>query len=135
MSAEESLHDVNIREKQLQSHILSSPEYLHKADQELKRQVTMLYLAIALLLVFHGLFTFRATGLPLAGVLLMTVTSILAILNCLLLIRTKTWLRKLNEAWLAPQERVALRTIRSQRTELLTRIAQPSGDFSNAALN
>jgi Flp pilus assembly protein TadB len=135
MSAEESLHDVNIREKQLQSHILSSPEYLHKADQELKRQVTMLYLAIALLLVFQGLFTFRATGLPLAGVLLMTVTSILAIVNCLLLIRTKTWLRKLNEAWLAPQERVALRTIRSQRTELLTRIAQPSGDFSNAALN
>src|SRR3984885_9454548 len=100
MSAEESLHDVNIREQQLEAFILRSPEYLKRADQELKRQVTMLYLAIALLLVFQGLFTFRETGaLPLSGMLLISVTSILAIVNCLLLIKTKTWLRRLNEAW------------------------------------
>jgi len=49
MSAEETLHDVTIRVQQLESFILRSPEYLKRADQELKRQVTMLYLAIALL--------------------------------------------------------------------------------------
>src|SRR5271163_4829251 len=123
MSAEETLHDVTIRVQQLEDYILRSPEYLKRADQELKRQVTMLYLAIALLIVFQGLFTFRATGsLPASGMILMSVTSILAIVNCLLLIKTKTWLHRLNESWLGPQERVALTALHSQRNEILTRI-------------
>ena len=49
MSAEESLHDVMIRERQLEAHILRSTEYLKCADRELMRQISMLYLAIALL--------------------------------------------------------------------------------------
>jgi hypothetical protein len=123
MSAEESLHDVSIRVQQLESYILRSPEYLRKADQELKRQVTMLYLAIALLLVFQGLFSLRvAQTLPVGGVILMSVTSFLAIMNCLLLIHTKTWLHRLNEAWLGPQEKIALSSLRVQREELLTRM-------------
>ena len=133
MSAEETLHDVDIREQQLRSFILHSPEYLKRADQELKRQVTMLYLAIALLLVFQGLFTFRATGaLPFGGMLLMSVTSILAIVNCLLLINTKKWLNQLNEAWLGPQEKVAVTSLRFQRTELQSRLGSSA---QNAALN
>ena len=55
-------------------------------------------------------------SLPVGGVILMSVTSILAIVNCLLLIKTKTWLHRLNEAWLGPQEKVALTSLRSQRT-------------------
>jgi hypothetical protein len=136
MSAEETLDDVAIREQQLSKHLLQSPEYLKKADQELKRQVTTLYLAIALLLVFQGLFTFREAGtLPLSGVLLMSVTSILAIVNCLLLIRTKKYLRRLNEAWLGPQERGALNSLRFQRREILTRLPQSEEDVQNAELN
>ena len=136
MSAEETLHDVKIREQQLEAFILRSPEYLKRADQELKRQVTMLYLAIALLLVFQGLFTFREAGaLPLSGMLLISVTSILAIVNCLLLIKTKTWLRRLNEAWLGPQEKVAITSIRFQRQELLTRLGGSTAEVKNAQLN
>jgi hypothetical protein len=136
MSAEETLHDVNIREQQLEAFILRSPEYLKRADQELKRQVTMLYLAIALLLVFQGLFTFRETGaLPLSGMLLISVTSILAIVNCLLLIKTKTWLRRLNEAWLGPQEKVAITSIRFQRQELMARLGGSTAETKNAQLN
>jgi len=123
MSAEEILHDVAIRERQLETHILRSPEYLNRADQEFKRQVAMLYLPIALLLVFQGLFTLRTTGhLPLNGMILMSVTSILAIVNCLLLIKTKTWLHRLNETWLDPREKVALTSLRFQRKEILTRL-------------
>src|SRR5271156_6590992 len=123
MSAEESLHDVAIRVQQLEAYILRSPEYLQKADQELKRQVTMLYLAIALLLVFQGLFTFKEAGtLPFSGMLLISVTSILAIVNCLLLIKTKTWMHRLNEAWLNPQERIAITSLRVQRKELVNRM-------------
>ncbi len=136
MSAEDTLHDVNIREQQLALFILKSPEYLKKADQELKRQVTMLYLAIALLLVFKGLFTLHATGsLPFSGMLLMSVTSTLAIVNCLLLIKTKTWLHRLNEAWLGPQEKVAITSLRFQRKELQTRLGANSSEADNAALN
>jgi len=136
MSVEEILHDVSIRERQLEKFILRSPEYLKKADQELKRQVTMLYLAIALLILFQGLFSFSATGrLPIAAVALMSVTSILAIVNCLLLIRTKTCLHRLNEQWLGPQERVALTSLRSQRQDLMMQLSQSPGEVENAALN
>jgi hypothetical protein len=136
MSAEETLHDVSIREQQLEAYILRSPEYLKKADQELKRQVTMLYLAIALLILFQGLFTFRTAGsLPASGVILMSFTSILAIVNCLLLIKTKTWLNRLNDAWLGTQEKVALDAIRGQRRELMTRITHEPADVLNSALN
>jgi hypothetical protein len=136
MSAEESLHDVSIRVQQLEAYILRSPEYLKRADQELKRQVTMLYLAIALLLVFQGLFTLRAAGhLPMSGMVLVSVTSFLAIANCLLLIHTKTWLNRLNETWLGPQEKVALNALRFQQTELLTRVGHSPAEIQNAELN
>ena len=136
MSAEEILHDVSIREKQLESYILRSPEYLKKADQELKRQVTMLYLAIALLIFFQGLFTLNTTkNLSFSCELLMSVTSVLAIVNCLLLIKTKTWLHRLNEKWLSPQEKVALTSLRGQRMELMTRLSNSPAEVENAALN
>jgi hypothetical protein len=122
MSIEESLQDVAIRERQLEAHILRSAEYLRRADQDLKRQVTILYLAIALLLLFQGLFTFRTEDhLPISGSVLMSVTSFLAIVNCLLMIKTKTWLNRLNEAWLNPQEKTALEALRLQRHEILSR--------------
>ena len=108
--------DAAIRARQLETHLLRSPEYLHRADQELKRQVSLLYLAVALLLVFQGLFSWRAAGQIPFGLLLLTgVTSILAVVNCLLLIRTKNWLRKLNAAWLKPEERSALEALRDPR--------------------
>jgi len=136
MSAEESLHDVSIRVQQLESYILRSPEYLRKADQELKRQVTMLYLAIALLLLFQGLFSLRvADTFPMGGMILMSVTSSLAIVNCLLLIHTKTWLHRLNEAWLGPQEKIALSSLRNQREELLTRLNNSPVEVQNAGMN
>ncbi len=116
-----TLQDIAVRERQLEQHILRSSSYLFKADQELKRQVTILYLAIAILILFQGLFTFRATDhIPYAGMILVSVTSILAIINCLLLIKTKRWLKRLNEAWLHPQEKVALEALKLQRAEILT---------------
>jgi hypothetical protein len=134
VSAEETLHDVEIREQQLEAFILRSPEYLKRADRELKRQVTTLYLAIALLLLFQGFFTLKVLGvLPFSEMLLVSVTSVLAIVNCLLLIKTKTWLHRLNEAWLNPQEKIAVSSLRSQRDEILTRISKaPVEEVANA---
>src|SRR5271154_4658593 len=106
MSVEESLQDVAIRERQLEAHILRSKEYLKRANQNIKRQIFTLYAAIALLLAYQGFFTLRAVGwTAFDDVLLTTITSCVAIVTCLLLIRTKTWLRRLNEAWLGPQEK------------------------------
>jgi RecA-family ATPase len=63
------------------------------------------------------------------------VTSILAIVNCLLLIKTKTWLHRLNEAWLGPQEKVALTALHSQRNEILTRLTHSPAELQSAELN
>jgi hypothetical protein len=137
MTVEECLQDVAIRERQLHAHILASAEYLRKADLELKRQVSMLYLAIALLILFQGLFALReAVRIPLSCTTLIAVTSLLAIINCLLLIRTKKGLRRLNESWLKPEEKTALDALRDRRKEILTRLPRPRDARSrNAELN
>ncbi len=136
MSLEESLHDVAIRERQLEAHILSSAEYRHRADQDLKRLVSMLYLAIALLFVIQGLFTYESIARwPMNGIILITVTSFLGVLNCILLIKTKAWQHRLNEAWLAPQEKSALEALKSQRHEILTRLPRNSKGSGGAELN
>ena len=136
MSIEESLQDVTIRERQLHAHILGSNEYQKRVDRDLKRLVTMLYLAIALLLVIQGLFTYQAiVDQPVNGILLISVTSFLGVLNCVLLIHTKAWLHRLNEAWLAPQEKNALEALRIQRTEILSRLPRKSNGSIGAELN
>ena len=123
MSVEAKLEDVLIRERQLEVHLLHSPDYLWRANRELKRQVALLYLAIALLILFQGLFTWRNLGrLPVGLVLLNTGTSLLAIINTLLIIRTKRSLRQLNEAWLKPAERSAIDSLRDQRAKLLEEV-------------
>jgi hypothetical protein len=136
MTANDSLEDVTIRERQLEAYLLRSPEYLRRADQELKRQVTMLYLAIALLLLFQGLFTWRNAGqLPIGLLVLTSVVSVLAIVNCLLLIRTKSCLRRLNDAWLRPEEKTAVRALRNQRDEILTGHSAPSAKTTDTGSN
>jgi hypothetical protein len=137
MTFEEYLQDVTIRERQLQAHILRSAEYLQHADRDLKRQVSMLYLAIALLILFQGLFTLKAAVLlPWSSTILVSVTSFLAIVNCILLIRTKHGLQRLNEAWLKPEEKTALDSLRSQRNEILSRLPRSrQTDNETAELN
>jgi hypothetical protein len=41
------------------------------------------------------------------------------VVNCLLLIRTKKWRHRVNEAWLKPEERTALESLRQRRSEIL----------------
>ena len=124
-----------IRERQLEAHLLQSPEYLRRCDQTIKRQVTMLYLAIALLIFVQGIFTLKTAGqIPPIAVVLTTVTSLLAIVNCLLLIRTKSCLRHLNDSWLKPEEKSAVNALRHQRTELLGQ-QLASGEARGAQLN
>jgi hypothetical protein len=125
-----------VRERQLEAHILRSTEYLKCADQNLKRQVSMLYLAIALLLLFQVLFSFREVNeIPHSALVLVSVTSLLAIVNCLLLIRTKTWLQRLNEAWLDPRQKVALEALKNQRQEILARHDRSANEGESAGLN
>ena len=135
MALKENLEDVAIRERQLETHLLHSPDYLRKCDQMVKRQVVMLYLAIALLVLFQGIFTLRTAGqIPISTTALTTVTSLLAIINCLLLIRTKACLRRLNDAWLRPEERAAVNALRHQRAEILSHSFE-TGEISGAQLN
>jgi hypothetical protein len=136
MSIEESLHDVTIRERQLEAHILRSTEYRKRVDRDLKRLVSMLYLAIALLLLIQGMFTYQEMEqAPVNRFVLMGIIAFLGVLNCFLLIQTKSWLHRLNEAWLAPQEKIALEALKSQRHEILTRLPRGGNGSQNAELN
>jgi hypothetical protein len=136
MNIEESLKDVTIRERQLEAHILRSAEYRKRVDRDLKRLVSMLYLAIALLLLIQGMFTYQAMAqAPVNRLVLMGIISFLGVMNCFLLIQTKSWLHRLNEAWLAPQEKTALEALKLQRHEILTRLPRGSNGSQSAELN
>jgi hypothetical protein len=120
MTAHDPLADLDKRQRELEAHLLRSQEYLYRADQTLKRQTAMLYLAIALLFSFQIAFTVsNAVGLPLHLWALITLTSALAVFNCVLLIRTKRSLSCLNQAWLRPHEKSALDSLEEERLRLL----------------
>jgi hypothetical protein len=79
----------------------------------------VLYLAIALLLLFEGVFVLREARYMADGLLTLIVfTSLLAIVNCILLIRTKRFLHRLNEGWLDPHAKRTLETLRRELGEL-----------------
>jgi hypothetical protein len=126
--SDEALNDLAVRTRQLEAHLLRSPEYLFKADQDLKRQVVILYLAIALLLLFEGFFVIReAHKMPDWLLVLIIFTSVLAIVNCALLIRTKRCLHRLNEGWLNPEAQKALEALRREHADMQSRAAPASG--------
>lgn len=123
MTLEEALRDVETRENQLRLHIIRSEEYVRRFERDFKRQVFMLYLAIALLLLFQSLFAISIAGhLKFGELALVLTTSFLAIMNCLLLINTKSWLRRINEAWIEPREKMVLDNIRLQRREIMDKL-------------
>lgn len=123
MTLEEALRDVETRENQLRLHIIRSEEYVRRFERDFKRQVLMLYLSIVLLLLFQSVFAWSfATHLKFGEMTLILTTSFLAILNCLLLINTKSWLKRINEAWIDPQEKIAMDNIRMQRREILEKL-------------
>ena len=119
MDSRENLEDVAIRERQLEAHLLRSPDYLRRCNRAVRRQVWMLYIAIGLLIFFQSLFIFKAAGrLPVSPLALTWGASLLAVVNCLLLIRAKLCLRRLNDAWLRPEERSLVHALRSQRAKI-----------------
>lgn len=123
MTLEEALRDVETRENQLRLHIIRSEEYVRRFERDFKRQVLMLYLSIALLLLFQSLFAIGMAGhLHFGQMALVLTTSGLAIMNCFLLISTKSWLKRVNEAWIEPQEKIAMDNVRMQRREIMERL-------------
>ncbi|MEM1058299.1 MAG: hypothetical protein AAGK14_03545 [Verrucomicrobiota bacterium] len=126
MDAETAWKDLTTRETQLRLHIIRSEEYLRHFDRDYKRQVFMLYLSIMLLLLFQSWFLYRTVGLTQWEIAMCVAgVGVLAILNCLLLIRTKMFLRRVNEAWIAPQEKIALDNLREERRQLTARTGTP----------
>jgi uncharacterized protein (TIGR04222 family) len=118
---DETLRDLTVRTSQLETHLLRSPEYRSRADQRLMRQVATLYLAIVLLIVFEGFFVLlEAHHMPAWLLMLILFTSLLAIANCVLIIRTKRCLHRLNESWLTSDAKKTLEALRRQQVERLS---------------
>ena len=125
MTDEASIQDVQTREEQLRLHILRSEDYVRCFRKDLNRQAFLVYLSIVLLLAFQTLFAWGfGADLETKQLALILVTSALAIANCFLLIQTRSWMRRINERWIAPQEKVALETLRVKRHEMLENATQ-----------
>jgi hypothetical protein len=122
MSPEESLNDVAVRQRQLEAHILRSAEYLNQANRQLKRQISMLYLAICLLFMLEGFFIYRVNG-PVSeySIVLTIVTAVLACISCLLLLQTRSWMQRINDTWLNAREKEAIEALRARRLDILNR--------------
>lgn len=126
MDLKTAWQDLETRENQLRLHIIRSEEYLRQFDRDFKRQVLMLYVCIALILLFQSWFFYQSAAYSRWEIALFVLgISALAIGNCVLLIRTKLFLNRVNEAWIEPQEQIALNNLRSERHELLQKMAPP----------
>ena len=85
----------------------------------------LLYVSIALLLLFQSWFVYNVIGRsPWEVVVCVMGISFLAVVNCALMIRTKSFLKRINEAWIAPQEKIALDNVRDERQELREKLAE-----------
>lgn len=126
MDLQTAWQDLETRENQLRLHIIRSEEYLRQFDRDFKRQVLMLYLCIALILLFQSWFFYQSAMYSRWDIALFVLgISVLAIGNCMLLIRTKLFLNRINEAWIEPQEKIALNNLRAERYELIQKLSQP----------
>lgn len=130
MTDPETLRDVQTREAQLRLHILRSEDYARRFQKEFNRRVFLVYLSIVLLLAFQTIYAWGfGADLQTAHLAMILVTSALAIANCFLLIRTRGWLRRVNERWIAPQEKVALESLRTQRHQMQDADDRASADY------
>jgi len=126
MDLQTAWQDLETRENQLRLHIIRSEEYLRQFDRDFKRQVLMLYLCIALILLFQSWFFYQSAMYSRWDIALFVLgISVLAVGNCMLLIRTKMFLNRINEAWIEPQEKIALNNLRAERYELIQKLSQP----------
>lgn len=122
MSDDETLHDLALRTRQLEEHLLRSPEYLSQVRGKVKWLVAVL--VVAILLFFFEIIDFEKMHHMTLG-LLGTVagTDALAIADCGLLLRTRRSLHRLNERWLDPKAKKTLDSLRQQHAEVQTRAA------------
>jgi tetrahydromethanopterin S-methyltransferase subunit G len=126
MRQDEVLQNVSTRLDELETHLLNSAEYVRRANAELTRRISYVYLAIGLLiLTLAGFFFESDEELPLSSLMVIALTGFFSIFNCVLLLRARANLRRLNEAWLDPRQLETLATLKTQHQQIKTRLALP----------
>jgi hypothetical protein len=129
MSDDEALNDLAVRTRQLEAHLLRSPEYLLRISRKVKWLV--LGLLMAVILFFFEIIDFEKTHVMSLGLLgMIGGTDAFAIADCAVLIRTKQCLRRLNERWIHPDAKTTLESLRQQQADMRSRGSAPSGTRS-----
>jgi hypothetical protein len=123
---DEALKDLAVRLRQLEAHLLCSPEYLARAGRKVAWLAALLGVAVVLFL-FEGIFCLRGTR-PEPPVVLgsIDVTTCVVIASCVLIIRAKRCFRHLNETWLSSEAKKTLETLRREQAELKSRTSPPN---------
>jgi hypothetical protein len=117
MSDDEALHDLAVRARQLEAHLLRSPEYLLKVRR--KAAWLALVFGAAILLFFGEEIFYLREPKPNSTFVLGSIdfTLVIILTSGVLLIRTRGFRHRLNESWLNPEAKKTLDALRRERTE------------------
>jgi len=117
MSDDEALNDLAVRTRQLEAHLVRSPEYLLKVGRTAKMFAAVL---VAALVIFFGEeFLYVSEPKPSSSMVLGSIdlTLLVILTSGVLLVRTRRCRHKLNKNWLNPEARKTLEALQRERTE------------------
>jgi hypothetical protein len=119
MPAADPLADLALRERQLEAHLLRSHEYQGKAAR--RTALLALILAATIFLTLGEAIIYSREPRPKSEVVLGSIdlTGLVAVIAVYLLFRTRGCLRRLNERWITPEAKKALKSLRQERLQLL----------------
>jgi hypothetical protein len=111
MSDDEALNDLAVRMRQLEAHLVRSPEYVAKVGRTARMFAAVL--ALALVIFFGEELLYVREPRPEASVVLGSID----LTRVVLLVRTWRCRRRLNKNWLSPDARKTLEALQRERTE------------------
>jgi len=117
MSDDEALNDLAVRTRQLEAHLVRSPEYLSKVGRTTKMFAAVL---VAALVIFFGeeLLYVREPKADASMVLgSIDLTLLVIVTSGVLLVRTWRCRSRLNKSWLNPDARKTLEALQRESTE------------------
>ena len=116
MFDDEALNDLAVRTRQLEAHLVRSPEYVAKVGRTAKMFAAVLVLA--LVIFFGEELLYVREPKPEASVVLGSIdlTLLVIVTSGVLLVRTWRCRRRLNKNWLSPETRKTLEALQRERT-------------------
>jgi hypothetical protein len=116
MFDDEALNDLAVRTRQLEAHLVRSPEYVSRVGRKIKWLAVVLGLAVVLFIGEE--IAYLDEPKPGSTLVLGSIdaTLLVIVISAVLLARARGCRHRLNENWLNPDARKTLETLREEQT-------------------